>query len=280
MIKVLFFGLLRDIVGMREETCAVPETATLGGVFDAYATRFPRLRDIRRSIVLARNQEFGDPASAVADGDEIAFLPPVSGGSDAFCRELTDRGGNFFALTPNPIETAPLISRTQQDCDGAVVVFECRVRNNNQGKPVWCLEYECDEAATIRSLARLGTDLAEHHQISRIAIVHRLGRVPVGEARAVIIVAAPHRNPAFAAAMEAMDRLKTEVAMRKKEYFENGVVPGAADRIAAAVGLEQTPKADAETRVRSRSAGAVNRPGRGSNDPSSPYKQGFKLINA
>ena len=229
MIKVLFFGLLRDTVGMREEDCDLPEAATLGGVFDAYATRFPRLRDIRRSIVLARNQQFGDPASPVADGDEIAFLPPVSGGSGAFSRELTGGAGNLFALTRDPIETAPLVSRTQQDCDGAVVVFECRVRNTNEGKPVSCLEYECDEPVTIRALARLGADLAERHQISRIAIVHRLGEVPVGEARVVIVVAAPHRKPAFAASMEAMDRLKTEVPIRKKEYFENEFVGAAAD---------------------------------------------------
>lgn len=224
MIKVLFFGMLRDIAGMREEACELPAMATLGGVFDAYATRFPRLRELRRNIVLARNHEFCDPAAPVADGGEIAFLPPVSGGSGVFSHELTDRAGNFFALTPDPIETAPLVSRAQQDSDGAVVVFECRVRNRNQGQPVRCLEYKCDEAETIRALARLGADLAEHHEISRIAIVPRLGKVPVGEARVVIVVAAAHRKPAFAAAMEAMDRLKSDVAIWKKEYFEDGTV--------------------------------------------------------
>jgi molybdopterin converting factor subunit 1 len=224
VIKVLFFGMLRDIAEMREEACELPAMATLGGVFDAYATRFPRLRELRRSIVLARNQQFCDPAAPVADGDEIAFLPPVSGGSGTFSRGLTDRNGNFFALTPDPIETAPLVSRTQQDSDGAVVIFECRVRNNNQGRPVRCLEYECGEAETIRALARLGADLAEHNQISRITVVHRLGKVPVGEARVVIVVAAAHRKPAFAVAMEAMDRLKSDVAIWKKEYFEDGAV--------------------------------------------------------
>jgi MoaE-MoaD fusion protein len=219
VMKVLFFGHLRDVVGMREEACELPATATLGGVFDAYAIRFPRLRELRRSIVLARNQQFCDPAAGVADGDEIAFLPPVSGGSGAFSREVTDRNGNFFALTPDPIETPPLLSRTPQESDGAVVVFECRVRNTNQGRPVRCLEYECDEAETIRALARLGADLAEAHEISRIAIVHRLGKVPVGEARVVILVAAAHRKPAFAAAMEAMDRLKSDLPIRKEEHF-------------------------------------------------------------
>src|SRR5271165_6882037 len=216
--------MLRDIAGMREEACELPAMATLGGVFDAYATRFPRLRELRRSIVLARNQQFCDPRAPVADGDEIAFLPPVSGGSGVFSRELTDGNGNFFALTPDPIETASLVSRTPQDSDGAAVVFECRVRNNNQGRAVRCLEYECDEAKTIRALARLGAHLAEHNRISRMTVVHRLGKVPVGEARVVIVVAAAHRKPAFAVAMEAMDRLKSDVAIWKKEYFEDGAV--------------------------------------------------------
>jgi molybdopterin converting factor subunit 1 len=229
MIQVLFFGVLRDIVGITEETREVPPSRTLAGVFEAYADRFPRLRELRRSIVLARNQQFCDPTVSVGDGDEIAFLPPVSGGSGAFPREIQDRDGNFFALTRDPIETPPLVARTQQFIDGAVVVFECHVRNNNQGEAVRCLEYECDEAIVIRSLAALGADLAQRYEISRIAIVHRLGKVPVGEARVVIVVAAPHRKPAFTAAMEAMDRLKTEVTICKKEYFENGVVQAAGD---------------------------------------------------
>lgn len=133
--------------------------------------------------------------------------------------------GNYFELTLDPIDTASLVALTAQDTDGAVVVFECRVRNNNQGKAVLCLEYDCDEAETIRALARLGADLAEHHEISRIAIVHRLGMVPVSEARVVIGVGAPHRKPAFAVAMEAMDRLKTDVAIRKREYFADGARP-------------------------------------------------------
>ena len=229
MVKVLFFGLLRDIVGMHEEACELPDKRTLAGLFDVYSRRFPRLHHMRRSIVLARNQEFQDAAAPVADGDEIAFLPPVSGGSGAYCRELTDRPGNFFALTRDPIETRRLLAGTQQFIDGAVVVFECLVRNNNHGRAVRCLEYECDEAVVIRSLAALGADLAECHQISRIAIVHRLGKVPVGEARVVIVAAAPHRMPAFAVAMEAMDRLKTEVALSKKEYFEDGLVAETGD---------------------------------------------------
>ncbi len=225
MIKVLFFGSLRDIVGAREDACELDAAATVGGVFEVYANRFPRLRELQRSIVVARNQRFSDPAEALEDGDEIAFLPPVSGGSGSLVREITHHNGHFFALTRDPVDVCSVAKRIRQDIDGAVVVFECVVRDNNQGQSVRCLEYECheDEDMAVRSMAELGADLARRHQISRFAMVHRLGRVPVGETSVLVAVAAPHRKPAFTAATEAMDRLKTDVAIRKKEHFEGGL---------------------------------------------------------
>jgi len=225
MIKVLFFGPLRDIVGTAEERRELPSPATLGGVFHAYAERFPRLGELQRSIVLARNREFCDAVAPLVDGDEIAFLPPVSGGAGGLRQEITESGGNFFALTRDPIDSRPLVSRTRQDVDGAVVMFECLVRNNNAGRFVCCLEYECDESSAIRSLTQLGVDIARRHAITRLAMVHRLGRVPVGEASVVVVVAAAHRKPAFAAAMEAMDRLKNEVGIAKKEHFAETAEP-------------------------------------------------------
>jgi molybdopterin synthase catalytic subunit len=221
--------VLQDVVGIREETCEQAALDTVGGVFDAYATRFPRLRELRRSILLARNQHFCDDAVQLADGDEIAFLPPVSGGSDGVGQQMVDAGGHFFVLTRDPIDTSALVSRVRQDIDGAVVVFEGVVRNKNHGKSVRCLEYDCYEEMAIRSMAELGVDLAHRHEISRFAMVHRLGQVPVGEASVVVVVAAPHRKPAFSAAMEAMDRLKSEVPIWKKEHFENGAIWPAGD---------------------------------------------------
>ena len=229
MIKIRFFGLLRDVVGIREETCELSALDTVGAVFDAYATRFPRLGELRRSILFARNQHFCGEDVQLADGDEIALLPPVSGGSDRAALQIVDPAGHFFVLTREPIHTSGLVSRVRQDLDGAVVVFEGVVRNNNHGKSVRCLEYDCYEEMAIRSIAELGTDLAHRHEISRFAMVHRLGEVPVGEASVVVVVAAPHRKPAFSAAMEAMDRLKSEVPIWKKEHFEDGAIWAAGD---------------------------------------------------
>lgn len=139
-------------------------------------------------------------------------------------REITDRNGNIFALTRDRMDVRSLVSRMQQDTDGAVIVFEGMVRNNNKGKSVCSLEFECDETSAIRSMAQLGVDLARRHKISRFAMAHRLGRVAVGEACLAVVVTAPHREPAFAAAVEAMDRQKTEVAIRKMEHFEENAV--------------------------------------------------------
>ena len=259
MIKVLFFGPLRDIVGAHEEACELDASATVGGVFDVFANRFPRLRELQRSIVVARNQRFCDPTAALEDGDEIAFLPPVSGGSGSVVCEITLHNGHFFALTRDPIDVCSVAKRIRQDIDGAVVVFECAVRDNNQGKSVRCLEYECheDKDMALRSMAELGADLARRHQISCFAMVHRLGRVPVGETSVLVAVAAPHRKPAFTAAMEAMDRLKTDVAIRKKEHFEGGlshVWPSSATDTAVDECSVEKPCSTTEHRARFRTA--------------------------
>src|SRR5580693_3862626 len=110
-VKVLFFGMLKDIVGCAEERVDLAPEARLSAIFDHYAERFPRLRDLSGSIVMARNQEFSIPSTAVADGDEVAFLPPVSGGSDRYSHEIADPQGNFFALTRLPIDSREAADR-------------------------------------------------------------------------------------------------------------------------------------------------------------------------
>src|SRR5450631_3799298 len=109
-VRVLFFGMLRDIVGMPREDAEFPEGADLRLVFASYAARFPRLGDLARSIVMARNQEFADPAAKLAEGDEVAFLPPVSGGCDIGKLEIIE-AGHYFALVRHPIDTGAVIAR-------------------------------------------------------------------------------------------------------------------------------------------------------------------------
>jgi MoaE-MoaD fusion protein len=223
-VKVLFFGMLRDIVGRAEEQIEVEDGARLESVFERYAGEFPRLKDLAASIVLACNHQFCDRSVAVNDGDEIAFLPPVSGGSGRYTHEVSDAEGHFFALTREPIDTGAISREILRGEDGAVVNFEGVVRNNTKGRATKFLDYECYEAMAIKTMAEIGRDIARTHSIGRIAMVHRLGRMQIGEASVAVIVTAPHRKAAFEAALEGINRLKRLVPIWKKEHFADGEV--------------------------------------------------------
>lgn len=236
-LRVLFFGILKDVVGRPTDEIDVPQGAGLGDVFDRYASAHPRLREMASSIVAARNQEFADPATPLSDGDEVAFLPPVSGGSDPDPMEI-ESAGHYFALTRSPIETREIIDRILTGGDGAVVTFEGVVRNNTKGRPTLYLDYECYEPMALKMMAKIGCEIASSHAVTRIAMVHRLGRMLIGEASVAVIVTAPHRKAAFDAALEGINRLKKLVPIWKKEHFVDGEVwvEGEWDRNAPVVG--------------------------------------------
>jgi molybdopterin synthase catalytic subunit len=211
--RVLFFGMLKDIVGKSAEDAELPPGADLESVFDLYRARYPRLGDLASSIVIARNQEFADRKTPLSEGDEIAFLPPVSGGRNNDPIEVME-AGNYFALTRHAIDAKGVIARLMTGAEGAVVNFEGTVRNNTKGRPTLCLDYECYESMALKMMAQIG----------RVALVHRLGRMLVGETSVAVIVTAPHRRPAFEAALEGINRLKKVVPIWKKEHFVDGEV--------------------------------------------------------
>jgi molybdopterin synthase catalytic subunit len=223
-VRILFFGPVREITGVSEDLAVLPPGSTLADLFSSYARRFPRLAEMSGSLVLARNQQFGDRAQALEEGDEVAFLPPVSGGSGAWIEKIEDPAGNFYALTREPIDARALSQRLLQGLDGAIVTFEGVVRDNSHGRRTRFLDYQCYESMAIRVLADIGSALAAAHPISRIALVHRVGRMEIGEASVAVVVTAPHRKPAFEAALEAINRIKKLVPVWKKEYFEDGEV--------------------------------------------------------
>lgn len=219
-VKVLFFGVLKEIVGRAEETLEVAPHSTLAQVFDSYSERYETLRNKRSSILFARNSEFAAPTTLLTDNDEIAFLPPVSGGS-------TQSGGIpavRAALTRDVIPSQEFARTLQRPEDGAVVVFEGVVRNNTKGRATLYLEYECYEQLALKQIEEIGREIADQYEVGRLGIVHRLGRLEIGEASIVIVVTAAHRRPAFHAALEAIDRLKREVPIWKKEIFADGAV--------------------------------------------------------
>lgn len=223
-IRVLFFGVIREIVSLREDTIEVPEGAQLETVLETYSSRFPRLREMTASIGMARNQQFASPASPVFDGDEVAFLPPVSGGAAAYTHQIEDPSGHFYALTRDPIDGAAIARRLLRGEDGAFVNFEGVARNNTKGRPTQYLEYECYEPMAVKVMQEIGAEIARDFAIGRIAMVHRLGRIGIGETSVIVVVTAPHRKPAFEAALEGINRLKRLVPVWKKEFFVDGEV--------------------------------------------------------
>jgi molybdopterin synthase catalytic subunit len=213
-IKVLFFGVTRDLTGLQQEQTEIPEGANLDGLWGRYAARFSRLNDLSGVLLLAVNQEIAEGTRALKDGDEVAFLPPVSGGS----RE------DYYLLTRFPIPTADLVRQQKASEDGAVVVFEGVVRNNSRRRGTLYLEYEAYEPMAIRKMEEIGGEARRKFEIDHIGMMHRLGRLEIGETSVAIIVTAAHRGAAFGACQFAVDRLKEIVPIWKKEYFEDGSV--------------------------------------------------------
>jgi len=218
----VFFGVLKDLVGRPGEEIEVPAGGQVRTVFERYASQFPPLGAMAGSIVMARNYEFSDLTAALTDGDEVAFLPPVSGGSDGEC-EVED-AGNYFALVRHGIETQRVVSRVLTGEAGAVVAFEGTARNNTNGRRTRCLDYECYQPMAIRTMAEIGRAIATEFAVERVAMVHRLGRLLIGETSVAVVVTAAHRRPAFEAALEGINRLKKRVPIWKKEHFADGEV--------------------------------------------------------
>ncbi len=221
-IRVQFFGQLKDIVGTDSDEACLAPGASLGALFGAYARRFPRLGEMAGSVAMARNRRFAPPTEALEDGDEVAIMPPVSGGRGWLASE--DREGVFAAVTREPIDSSGLAARVQGNDDGALIVFEGVVRDNTGGRRTLHLDYECYVPLAVRQLARIGRVILDRFDVHRIALVHRIGRLNVREASVSIVVASAHRRPAYAASLDAINRVKRGVPVWKREHFADGEV--------------------------------------------------------
>jgi molybdopterin synthase catalytic subunit/molybdopterin converting factor small subunit len=213
-VSVLFFGLAHDVTGFEQEQLEIAPGERLADVRRRYENRFPRLREMAGSLVTAVNQEIGDPSQILRDGDEVAFMPPVSGGAD----------DDFYGITREPIATHELARQLKAPEDGAVAVFEGIVRNHSRGRQTLYLEYEAYEPMAVSKMQEVGREAKEKFAIDRIGMIHRLGRLEIGETSVAIIVTSAHRRAAFEACQYAIDRLKQIVPIWKKEYFADGAV--------------------------------------------------------
>jgi MoaE-MoaD fusion protein len=215
-VRVLFFGQLKEITGVDEEDAELSEGARVEDLFERYGRRFPRLAEFRPSVAASVNQEYAAWRAPLSTGDEVAFLPPVSGGQQAAVAE------DILQLVRQPIEPREIIESLKAPEDGAVVVFDGFVRNNSKGRRTLYLEYEAYEPMARAQLRRIAAEIRAKFAIHSLAIVHRLGRVEIGESSVLIAVSSPHRGAAFDACRWAIDALKRTVPIWKREYFAGG----------------------------------------------------------
>jgi MoaE-MoaD fusion protein len=213
-LRVLFFGLTHDLTGIGEEQLEMPEGGRLEDLWRQYEARFPRLTEMSQSLVTAVNQEIAGRSHLLQDGDEVAFLPPVSGGA---CED-------FYRITREAIRTEQRVDELKAPEDGAVVVFEGIVRNHSHGHKTLYLEYEAYEPMAVSKMQEIGREVSAKFSIDRVGMIHRVGRLEIGEASVVIIITSAHRRAAFEACHYAIDRLKQIVPIWKKEFFEDGAV--------------------------------------------------------
>jgi molybdopterin converting factor subunit 1 len=229
-VRVLFFGRLKDIVGKSEEDAELSDGAHVEDLFARYGRRFPELARFRASVVASVNQEFADWRATLSPGDEIAFLPPVSGGEASAGVGVAE---NLCALVRTAIGTAEIVAQLKAPPDGAVVVFEGIVRNHSGNRQTLYLEYEAYEPMAIAKMREIGALMREKFSIRRYAMVHRLGRLEIGETSVLIAVCSAHRAAAFDACRFGIDTLKRTAPIWKKEFFRDGAawaegeIPGA-----------------------------------------------------
>jgi molybdopterin converting factor subunit 1 len=211
-VHVLFFGGLKDLAGKSGDFLELPDGALVRDVLAHYLVEVPRMKESLASLAVAVNREYTGAETALKSGDEVALLPPVSGGSG---RALIVR---------DPIDTRGVLGRIKQNEDGAAVVFEGIVRNQTRGRRTLYLDYEAYEEMALRQMEGLAEQALKQFQVREVALVHRLGRLEIGETSVLIVVASAHRAAAFDACRWLIDTLKRTVPIWKKEYFEDGAV--------------------------------------------------------
>jgi molybdopterin converting factor subunit 1 len=234
-VRVRLFAMQREAAGTRELRLELPIGSTVDDAWDAAVAAVPALAPGRAALRFAVNGEYADAGAALTDGDELACIPPVSGGSDAA------GGRRILELRTDPLPSnlvAELSARLATDEDGGVVAFVGRTRvtpgtpapgqeaeaARHAGRRVDELEYEAFEPMALQMLGRIADEIEARFGVRRLAIVHRTGLVPLGEASIVVVAAAPHRDAAFSAARYAIDETKARAPIWKAERFTDGHV--------------------------------------------------------
>ncbi len=216
-VRVLVFGVLRDHFGAAEQWVELPgDTGSVTALLAQLRHNAgPELGDLWGSLAVAVNQQYAKATDPLHAGDEVALLPPVSGGLDFEERVL---------LTYEPLNTASATAALKAGSDGAIVVFDGIVRNNTRGRQTEYLLYEAFEPMALAQMRELAAESCRRFPVRDTLLHHRLGRLEIGETSVLIVVASAHRGAAFEACRWVIDTLKKTVPIWKKEFFVDGAV--------------------------------------------------------
>lgn len=223
-VRVTAFGVLKEALGSEAASISLPDGATVSDLLAVISKSHPQTE--LRSIAVSVNAQFAGLSHPLHHGDEVGLLPPVSGGvlpSDPV-EKSSVQSPIFTKLTRSPIDADKLIAEAKADEDGALVIFDGIVRNNSRGRRTLYLDYEAYEEMATKQLDELAREARIKFSVRQVTIVHRLGRLALGETSVLIVVASAHRAQAFEACRWLIDTLKKTVPIWKKETFVDGAV--------------------------------------------------------
>jgi len=229
-IRVLTFGVLKDWLGSADVLVEMPVGSSVADLLERLCAASPI--PVLRGIAVSVNAEFSGLTQRLKDGDEVGLLPPVSGGTARSADRVPEedalpvpgQAAREVALTRSPIEKERIAAAARRDEDGALVVFDGVVRNHSRGRQTLFLEYEAYEEMALRQMETLALQALSQFDICHVSLVHRLGRIEIGESSVLIVVASAHRGPAFDACRWLIDTLKKTVPVWKREIFVDGAV--------------------------------------------------------
>lgn len=251
-VRILLFGRLKELAGTERDTLELPDGARVSDLLRRYAQVKPALQPYYDAMAVALNQEYSEPGAPLHEGDEVALIPPVSGGSGKkpaaqqdesaqHVRSLGPKGPRDDALLRKAdagegarakkveivwkkIDSQVVMEGIKRPEDGVAAVFEGIVRNHSRNRRTLYLDYEAYEPMALKKFEELAEQALAQFAVREVAIVHRLGRLEIGETSVLIVVASAHRGAAFDACRWLIDTLKKTVPIWKKEHFEDGAV--------------------------------------------------------
>jgi molybdopterin synthase catalytic subunit len=228
LVRVLYFGILKELAGREKDVVQLPEESRLEQLFAQLQEQVPNLDRFRGAIALAVNYEYSDGKTVLRESDEVALIPPVSGGAAKDEPSTAETPlpliSEHARIVREAIKTGPVLSAIKQPEDGAVATFHGIVRNNSRGRRTLYLDYTAYERMALAKMEQLACEALSRFAVRNVRLVHRLGRLQIGDTSVYIAVAAAHRAAAFDACRWLIDSLKTTVPIWKKEYFHDGAV--------------------------------------------------------